>query len=364
MYFFNDWTRSGTCRIGALSVIAMSVGMWTDGVNGEADAEEHRPVAFTTGIKPILGGEILEDSIRSIEIDRELIPVIKKELRERGRVVLEDVPLPDGGSINLEMYERNVFPAGARLVIEFGDGLEKAISQPLVLPEGALVMSGYIQGDEDSFAALAIWEGGTMGIFQGAHGTSLISSGKPGKPKKALVYDPQFARDGAFAASTWECHTDELAIEIDPAHIEDARGGGAEGGLAGHVVCEVFELGIEYDYEMYNNVLGSDGQAAIVYTAFLVMSLDEIYRREVGVQMQCTFLKVRPDIGDPWFDPPPGTGSRAAQLIAHYGDEANDYDPLNPDWRPDIYALLSGRGGGGRRRKGHAAIPHMYSSRA
>ena len=280
---------------------------------------------------------MIDEGIRALEIKPAVISSMMDEVRETGFLNIKDFPLPDGSTVALELREAKPFAPGARFVRQSSTDPSTARTQPVTTPDGALILTGRVAGEEHSFAMLALSDKGSFGMIESAKGRAIISSGKLGARLEPVIYDPKSALGGILEMTDWICETD-IGDAVFEAPVPRRHN---EGGIAGDpLTCKVVSLALEYDYEFWNNSLGADAWTAMFYTLALVASLDEIYRRDTGVGIQLSNLRVWDEVDDPWTGA--NTLDQLDELIDWYGDNGADVER-------DTVMLCSGRNiGGGR----------------
>ena len=264
----------------------------------------------------------IDDGMHGIRIKPELIDRLKSEAREKGFVQVMDFPLADGQTIQLELREANPIAPGAKFVIRSSKDPKNAIEQPFRVPEGAVVLTGNVTGEPGSFAMLALWEKASYGLIQSSRGTSVIASGMPGNEFQPVIYDPVTALGGILEMKPWRCGS-EPGDRIFEARAHDHAEAPA-GGLAGVDECRVIKLALEYDFEFWTSALNANDENAFFYTLALAAAMDEIYRRDVGIGIQISYLNVWTVADDPWtmLD----TSSQLDELESWYAANGDDVD--------------------------------------
>lgn len=282
----------------------------------------------------------IDEGMHGVRIKPELIERLKNEAREKGFVQVMDFPLADGQTVQLELREANPIAPGAKFVIRSSKDPKNAIEQPFRVPDGAVVLTGNVTGEPGSFAMLALWEKASYGLIQSSRGTSVIASGMPGNEFEPVIYDPDTALGGILEMMPWSCGSDpgDRIFEA-PAHDHDHDHAEAPaGGLAGVEECRVIKLALEYDFEFWANALNANNENAFFYTLALAAAMDEIYRRDVGIGIQISYLNVWTAADDPWTMP--DTSSQLDELEIWYAANGEDVDR-------DAVMLCSGRPLGG-----------------
>ena len=327
------------------SLLVTSVALTTATASEPATADKKaQPM-----IEQIKGKGIIDEGIRAIEIKESSIASMMDEVRETGFLEIDAFPLPDGSTVKLKLREARPFAPDARFIRQTKSDPKTAHVEPAVVPENALILTGEVGEDADSFVMLALSDQGSFGFIQNSKGNSVISSGKLGQKLEPVIYNPEVALGGILNMTDWVCGE-------ETAHLENLAAFGEhppQGGLAGAAQCKVIKVALEYDYEFWNTAMNADGWVALFYTAALVGALDEIYGRDAGVSIQLSNIRIWEDPADPWTGV--DTAAQLAELRDWYWDNGDDIDR-------DIAILCSSRSiGGGRAYLGGLCNNYGYS---
>lgn len=312
-------THAALAAIAVSTVTTLGYGLSLDSRSTISNTAPANHLQLTNNlIKP---GHLLEDGIRALEIDTTGLAALRAEARSKGVLSLTNIPLADGTTVSLDLRESNPIKPGAKFTLQSSSDPATAISRPLIADDDMLILTGCVQGEPKSFAMLALSPKGCFGMIQSSKGNSIISSSKM-DGKNPVIYDPAIARDGLFNMTEFNCGASDPHFEIDTPDLDNpgvpfdggaacdgvtcdhdhshAPAQAATGGLAGANECKVVDIALEYDNEMWTQSLGADNWKALFYTVALMASIDEIYRRDVGIGVRVSNVRIWYDADDPW----------------------------------------------------------------
>ncbi len=240
-----------------------------------------------------------------------------------GTVKLEGFPLGPVAQATLELKSVDMGQVASQVVIA------QARGESTVVPPRALVLTGGVEGDDKSFAFLALSAAGNFGCVETQGRTWIISSGPYGAGLPTLAYELDALPEGAINWSNWVCET------LDPEEFPQASAF-AEGGVAS-TPCREFRLAFETDHE-FLQFFGGDIEAATGYVQTIVAALNTIYSRDLNARISSSFLRLWVDPADPW------TATSAAGQLYEF---RNSWIASMGYVQRDTAQFLSGRALGG-----------------
>lgn len=298
-------THRSLTLVGAVAVLA-----------GSAPAQDSIDSPFSaTGLSA--GGAIMH-----LAVDADLFEAV----RARDTLRLEGFVLPDGQRIDLVLERAKVFSDDAVLLVsDGGDSIELDRPDPGVY-------RGSVAGAAGSVVFLSLTPDLIGGLIDLDDHLYLLSTGPMGTLEPVL-YDLRTLPEGAIPLADFVCHYDELArnqelfgkVQPDEPTIE--RPG----------ICRVTEIAFETDRELLANLFGNNQNAATAYIQLLAGAMTEIYRRDVNLRFEISYLNLWTG-SDPW-----NAGNTGDQL----NQFRNYWQSNNQGVERDVAHMLSGRGLGG-----------------
>jgi cysteine-rich repeat protein len=219
---------------------------------------------------------------------------------DRGRKVVEDLPLPDGTAASFDLEPVEVFSPAAK-VVAFDGITERPIGRPDVA-----VYEGRERAGGDRTAIVAIVDGTHVWATVRKHGALLaVIHPRDGMPGEHAVVDPatepapnRSLCDGALAGPSGG------NAGAPPPPGAPAPPPPSNATLAAEVLVDV-------GYDLYTDGFDSDETAASTYAANVFGAVSAIYRRDTNVVVLIKQLVV-------WIAPDPfGGADSSAQLTAY-----------------------------------------------
>ena len=214
------------------------------------------------------------------------------------RVRLESLEI-GGERVDLLLDRVDVLSEGAELWVGTETGLERR-----EWPE-VVVLSGFVEGESDSLAYVAISEFGTNGFVEIRGEMTSLSTG-PVVAGRDLVSSLKTMAlsdlDGATAAPA--CGFEAGDVLLEPFGGQHSFEGdevlldGSEGTQG--VGCRIAQIAIETDYEYTNRLFGGNTTASAAYAVSLIGAISEIYERDVDVSLSVPFVRVWGANNDPY----------------------------------------------------------------
>lgn len=230
------------------------------------------------------------------------------------------LPLPEGGSLDLDMTRFSVVTPETRFVVAGPDG------QTDIAPPDVVTLRGTVSGDPASTAYLALGaDGHANGYIESAGRHLVISSLRIAQGVRAGGTDITLHEAAtAFAVPEFEEFCG-VATPSEP-HGEAAGPRGSTTDIRGPKLARV---AIEGDQE-YVGLFGGDAFAAEAYVVDLMGAVGNIYYRDLNVSLVLTFVRLWPAGGEPF---------EATDIYTLY-----DYYTNNEPWFNYNYVhLFSGR---------------------
>ncbi len=214
------------------------------------------------------------------------------------RVRLESLEI-GGARVDLLLDRVDVLSEGAELWVGTETGLERR-----EWPE-VVVLSGFVEGESDSLAYVAISEFGTNGFVEIRGEMTSLSTG-PVVAGRDLVSSLKTMAlsdlDGASVAPA--CGFEAGDVLLEPFGGQHSFEGdevlldGSEGTQG--VGCRIAQIAIETDYEYTNRLFGGNTTASAAYAVSLIGAISEIYERDVDVSLSVPFVRVWGANNDPY----------------------------------------------------------------
>lgn len=256
-------------------------------------------------------------------------PGLRPAIATADRVVMRDVPLAPGLSVELGLHRVEVFTPNAKVVLGTAQG-----DVPLARPD-IRMFAGHVSGRGDSSAFVSFVPGGVQGWVSLGGETFILSSGPKGGAGGLAVHSPRRLPPGKRRPSSFTCEADKLALPVRVAKAGAVR---PRGTPTGPSACRAAVLAIETDYEFTGWLFGGDTEASGAYAATLIGAVSEIFMRDFNASLSIGFLRLWDADVDPWDQ-----GGTLDQLF-----QFQDYWNANMtgEVRNAVH-FLSGRGLGG-----------------
>jgi Metallo-peptidase family M12/Regulator of chromosome condensation (RCC1) repeat/Dockerin type I domain len=258
---------------------------------------------------------------QAFSVDLESLRAIPAE----GDALFAAFPISPKLSVDLLLHRINPRAPGARFVIvdKFGREL------PTEVPETHF-FGGSIVGVEGSSAFISVTPAGVFGWVQTEDSRFMITSGPFTNPHAPAVFD--MASD-AFQAIEMEPFLCEVLARPDATEQEAPPSSGNSSMLPN---CRTVELALDTDQEFLAKFNGN-ASAAIGYIQTLVAGGDEIYRRDLALQLRIAYSRLWTTT-DPWTQT--STGNQLPEFRNYW---LTNMASVNRD----VAHLLSGRSLGG-----------------
>jgi hypothetical protein len=155
---------------------------------------------------------------------------------------------------------------------------------------GLRLWRGHLRGDPDSQVFIGVSSHAMNGWFRQGDDLRILSSG--GGPAETAAWTA--ALD--LPAATLQAPACEVRVVEGQTPVRrDHRG-------EGEPPCRAAMLAIDSDWEFTDRIFGGSAGAAAAYAVTLAAGVSEIYRENINVRFEVTFLRVWSDDSDP-YDP-------------------------------------------------------------
>jgi hypothetical protein len=254
-------------------------------------------------------------------------------LKEAETVLITDFAVGGERHLDLDLRRVEVFAPDARVVVGSPAG-----DIPIGRPDVA-VFSGQVAGQSDSLAVLGVSPHGTNGIVRVGGETFVVSSGRDRSEGNAVVYNLTRLPAGRIRWNDFECGVDGLLSQ----GLGPDEGGGVEFDVAERSapadgVLWIVDMAIETDWEFTGSLFGGNTDASGAYATTVVGAASEIYMRDVGTELQISYLRLWDNPSDPWNGG--DTSAQLNQFRSYWRDNMGSV-------QRDLAHMLSGRGLGG-----------------
>lgn len=324
----HDMTERGFARtfLASLSIAAVAaLGAPASAQDGPATLERFHPFerAFDASVF-IAGGEAIgvdQDALRSVPYGR--------------TSVIAGFPLPSGMTVDLVVERIEPLTADAVLEIMVPGRGKNRRATPVDAPRPEThFFGGTVVGDESARVFLSVTDAGVFGFIFGESGRYVLSSGPYGAGMRPAIFSTS---SESFAAIDW-LSFDCTALARPTATKEEIEAQSSDGGAADFMMpsCRSTDVAIETDQEYLSKFSGNTA-AAIGYAQTMVAAADEIYRRDTGVQVRMSYIRLWTTT-DPWT-----TTSSSAALPEFRTNWIANQATVNRD----AAHMLSGRSLGG-----------------
>ena len=254
---------------------------------------------------------------RVLSVDK---TAIKDILRDRPQTMALDLPTSTGNLV-LELVRVNPFAAGFK--VTFSDGSS--------LPKNALGVHyrGAVRGDENSLAAISVFEHEIMGFAQ-TQGEHLVIGRLDGEnrgnqhivyPESAMTQEKPWKCDMETASDFSAMTGEEMLNYYDASHASGLRS-------LYDAVQRPVGIWVEADYDVYQN----KGSGTASYLTGLFNQSATLYSNEsIPIVISQMYI---------WTRRSPYKGQSSSQLLSQFQAKRND-------WVGDLGHLVALRGGGG-----------------
>ena len=221
------------------------------------------------------------------------------------------LPLADGSEVALELEPYDLMGAGNRVTITDEQGRRPA-------PVSTTLYRGRVVGEQDSWAVIALAEGGAMGTVERAgRRWQLQPEEAGGGPGRMHAFSPEEALTAETAPRL--CGIDESnearyqpfgpGPVADPGRLRTGPGRDAvPGAVELNAPRIVFSVAVDCDQEIYGNKFGSNLTNATNYVLTLLGTVNLIYERDVEITLKFPYVNL-------WTTSDPYTaGTTSAQL--------------------------------------------------
>lgn len=329
---------------------AASRGAAASGVVAANDAPVFRPMraggrldlrAAISPDAPAQGDAALgEGAALVLEMDGGVVAAM--EAASRARV---DLPMPDGGSVIVEVERFEVLTPDAQ-VIAMTDKGPQALARPNVQ-----LWRGVVEGQAGSRVFLGLGPAGTQGfvvmpertisIATAARGelaglTLATDVGAMSRVREALAAErPGYRR--SLLAEAFRCGgaVVEPGTYIPPTDTGAAAPARGDRGVTGD--CRAIRVAVDADQEFTQTRFGGNATASSAYITTLMAAVSTIYRADTDVQVLVPFLRT-------WTTTDPYTQPNTATQLPEFRTYWQANRPTTPH---DLAHLLSARSLGG-----------------
>ena len=212
------------------------------------------------------------------------------QLRDMQLLDMRDFVLDADLSVDLELEQFRVFAPDALFVAADGDA-EQLLDAPDVT-----FLRGIVAGEPDSVVYLALSPMGSNGYVMLNGQTYVVSSGPFTDNLDTVVYNLTALPDGQIIWNDFVCGASQL---VDDQQAKPEIGGGI--GLRSTHTCRQTIMAVDSDYEFTNILFGGDTAASTAYIGVLFGAVNEIYSRDVAIEVLVTYTRVWSSNTDPYF---------------------------------------------------------------
>jgi hypothetical protein len=195
---------------------------------------------------------------------------------------------------DLRLDRVDVLEDGAELWVGTESGLERR-----EWPE-VVVLSGFVEGEPDSLAYVAVSEWGTNGFVEIEGVMTSISTGPvvAGRDLVGTLKTMALSElDGASVAPS--CGYEAGHVHLEPFGGQHAFEGDEPIERMG-TTCQIAQIAIETDYEFTDRLFNGNTNASAAYALSLMGAVSEIYERDVNVRLSVPFVRVWGANNDPY----------------------------------------------------------------
>ena len=249
-----------------------------------------------------------------------------RALPAEGDSLFAAFPLPGKQAVDLLMHRINPRAAGALSVVVDQFGREVPMPQP-----ETHFFGGSIVGLPSSSAFISVTPAGVFGWIQTDDARFMITSGPYATPHAPAVFDMNSEEFQSIDFAPFLCEA-----LMPPDAGESGNGGSGAGGASLLPNCKQIDVAIDTDQEFLAKFTGNTA-AALGYIQTLVAGSDEIYRRDLSIQLRISYSRLW-TVTDPWLQT-----TTSAQLPEFRTYWVNNMVGINRD----VAHLLSARSLGG-----------------
>ncbi len=218
----------------------------------------------------------LGEAVTGLQVDA----AARDALRQAGGGIIRSLPLDATRVVDVALTRRDVFAAGARVVVVDTSGPRQ------VAPPAVEIYTGTVVGEPDSYVFLTLAPT-VQGLIEFSGGTFVIADrARDGRPP--VVYAPAARPDG-LKIRPWVCGTDRLEA------LGTAWTGPAPRGTP---ACRQAQVAVETDHE-YWQLFGNESDAT-AYVATLIGAVSGIMERDFNVRLVLSYVRIWNTPADPW----------------------------------------------------------------
>jgi hypothetical protein len=226
--------------------------------------------------------EVFIQEGQALEIDGDQL----RAIRETGEVIIAAFPLTKDLSVDLRVERIEPLQSDTRLVAVDKFGRERPIARG-----EAHFLGGTVIGEPGSSVFIAATEAGVFGWVELGESRFIVSSGPYTDQHAPAVFDTASASFAGIAWVPFSCNAPLLTGYEGGAAPEEVP----QGLLGG---CRVVDIALDTDQE-YLALFGGNQAAALGYLQTLVAGSDEIYRRDLSIQLRLSYARLW-TTADPW----------------------------------------------------------------
>ena len=256
-----------------------------------ASAEGLKPFAKAPHRDALLAG------CQAISIDREALATAASAPTCR----LEDVPLGQLLTADLDLFRVSALAPGAERVIMDGDGARD------VDAEVTRIWQGAVKDEPGSEVFLADGPAGTFGWVLSGGERYVFTTGDPTGDRTLVSYPSTGMASALIEWSPFECSAVDRGLIEGPRQPMDQMGG-----IAGGEVCMTVDIAIDTDNAFLDTFGGDEGQAQ-GYIETLIAGANVIYKRDCGTQLAIVYTRL-------WSETDPWSGSSTSDRLYEFRD--------------------------------------------
>lgn len=240
---------------------------------------------------------------RLVTLDR---TVLEQRLDQSGELRINEFPLPNGESVDLELQRFNIRSPETQFVLGRINGPDVPLE---INSASALLLKGIVRGRPDSFVLLALSDAGGGGVIDFGHAGRrfcITSRDSSGTLFPAATFEVvNMAVTGNRTPGLPLCGIDSLSkpgsdsTAVNPPAAGAPPGDGPNPHGPGsdiHKGLQVIRLAVETDHEFYS--LFNDATVAAAYVSALFSEVSDIYVRDINTRIDLTYVR----IWDHWND--------------------------------------------------------------
>ncbi len=246
-------------------------------------------------------------------------------------VVVPDFPLARDRTVDLRLVRFDVFTDDAEVVIASTGSDGRIVGRAVARPD-VVLLRGSIVGEPGSRVFLALGEHTTNGWIE-SRGSTLVIGKNPAAGWTA-IYDLDAVDPDLMHWIDIRCGVDELPRAGEDREDYENRGG--FGGTPGD--CAALRMAIETDWQFTGSLFSGNTNASGEYAVTLIGAVSTIFKSDVNVAIQMTYLRLWENSSDPWSG-----GDSGAQL----GEFRSYWQANMDDVDRHLAHMLSGQNLGG-----------------